>query len=55
LINNDGIPFDYVAFPTTLAMASEVGANGIFVQVACVVPIVTISFFIIDALVVDRQ
>jgi hypothetical protein len=53
-MDSNGAPFDYAPFPT-LVMASEVGANGIFVRVACVVPIVTIFFFIIDVLVVDRQ
>jgi hypothetical protein len=36
-------------------MASERDGNGILVQVARVVPILTIFFFAIEALVVDRQ
>jgi hypothetical protein len=54
LFIDSGAPFDYVPFPT-LAMASEIDGNGIFVLAAGFVPILTIFFFIIDALVVDQQ
>jgi hypothetical protein len=50
LIDND-IPFDN----SPLLPRSQIDGNGIFVRVAGVVPILTIFFFVIDSLVVDRH